>query len=721
MAYEDYVDPNKNQVTGDFGKFVNGTFKPATPATPEQTSAYNQGMAISNSNIDSSILDMNDPMNRLLTMTDSQRPADWKDQIDSLYSSMYSPSGALNYDPWEDSSITYGYAPLQSYWQDFVKQNPSLFKNWTRPESTDVPFGPDMMFQMMDLPYYETRNSGRLDDQQLIAKLQRGKPSIWRTERQFYAPHDWVQNYNVEYGLDETGGLKEISNKWDSKDIRSRGFVERAIGREGEKWVGNLLTMGATAGFDQIPKAYSTYKETGDWAQGLDRMVDPAGTIDYTTRDTGDFINKEVPELTPYVQPVATAVGTIIYPGAGTAIGSGIGAKLAGGTTNKDYSGDFINAGASYVGGAAGGTLGNAVGSAIGGTTGTIAGGATTGAVAGAAGQVPAAVETGDWSGVGTGALIGGLAGGLQAGGSALYNGLTTPAGGPSPAYEDYISNSGRLSPPNQTLYDAASAELGSGGISFAGDNTMFQVDPSLVSYTSTDPLLFGGGATTFPTDTSSFQAPSPSRFPSYNPLAPEWPTYNMAPELSPIQLDPELLPGLNKPELFSTDSIRKALGDVTEGYDPNFVKTLTGGDDNIQGWHFNESGDFVPPSPFQMAPDLPLLTVDPTLKYMPGLNPITDYVFGQGGTETGFDWDKLLDALGGLGGTQAAVPGGFPTGREFNGDDSAYVEPPMKSGKGSGSKGLTAEEYEKLYNGTSFMPDTKEIERFNKQGLYYT
>jgi hypothetical protein len=648
------------------------------------------------------------------------------------------PQSVLDYDPW--ANMGYG-APVQDYWQQYVQKNPMQidWSTWTPPIG-DIgaggkefvpmvgPVGFDqsdvtrmMLNEGLGLDYYETRPFGQKTDEELIQELQGGKDSVTRVDKQYMNPNTWRKDLITTYGLDETGGLKEISNKWDSKDIRSRGFVERAIGREGEKWVGNLLTMGATAGFDQIPKAYSTYKETGDWAQGLDRMVDPAGTIDYTTRDTGDFINKEVPELTPYVQPVATAVGTIIYPGAGTAIGSGIGAKLAGGTTNKDYSGDFINAGASYVGGAAGGTLGNAVGSAIGGTTGTIAGGATTGAVAGAAGQVPAAVETGDWSGVGTGALIGGLAGGLQAGGSALYNGLTTPAGGPSPAYEDYISNSGRLSPPNQTLYDAASAELGSGGISFAGDNTMFQVDPSLVSYTSTDPLLFGGGATTFPTDTSSFQAPSPSRFPSYNPLAPEWPTYNMAPELSPIQLDPELLPGLNKPELFSTDSIRKALGDVTEGYDPNFVKTLTGGDDNIQGWHFNESGDFVPPSPFQMAPDLPLLTVDPTLKYMPGLNPITDYVFGQGGTETGFDWDKLLDALGGLGGTQAAVPGGFPTGREFNGDDSAYVEPPMKSGKGSGSKGLTAEEYEKLYNGTSFMPDTKEIERFNKQGLYYT
>lgn len=642
------------------------------------------------------------------------------------------PQSVLDYDPW--ANMGYG-APVQDYWQQYVQKNPLGidWSTWT-PPTGDIgaggkefvpgvgPVGFDqsdvtrmMLNEGLGLDYYETRPFGQKTDEELIKKLQGGKDSVKRVDKQYMNPNTWRRDLITTYGLDETGGLKEISSDWDTKDIRSRGFVERAIGREGEKWVGNLLTMGATAGFDQIPKAYSTYKETGDWAQGLDRMVDPAGTIDYTTRDTGDFINKEVPELTPYVQPVATAVGTIIYPGAGTAIGSGIGAKLAGGTTNKDYSGDFINAGASYVGGAAGGTLGNAVGSAIGGTTGTIAGGATTGAVAGAAGQVPAAVETGDWSGVGTGALIGGLAGGLQAGGSALYNGLTTPAGGPSPAYIQQTMEGG-LNPSTQNLSNVLSNTVGSNGVSLAGDATLFNVDPSLA-------YNVGTGLSTIPIDSSLLNAPTPTPIGGHNPLQPTPPTYNLAPELSPII--PGEFPTINSmPEPFSVDSIDKAFMSGTsgvEGFEPDLVDTLTGGEDTMRGWYYNAAGELVPPPTYTLAPDLGPIWADPTLEYTP-LNPITDYTMGNIPTDTGFDWNKLLDALGGLGGTQAAaVPGGFPTGREFNGDSSAYVEPPMKSGKGSGSKGLTAEEYEKLYNGTSFMPDTKEIERFNKQGLYYT
>ncbi len=591
------------------------------------------------------------------------------------------PQSVLDYDPW--ANMGYG-APVQDYWRQYVQKNPLGidWSTWT-PPTGDIgagsqefvpgvgPVGFDqneiiyhMLKDGLGLDYYETRPFGQKTDEQLIQALQGGKDSVSRVEKQYMNPNTWRKDLKVKYGLDENGGLKKIDEKWDTKDIRSRSFAERALGP-------NVGLMG------------------------------PIGTV------------------------LGTVLGAVIGNVPGAALGASAGnlvgnAMAKQGMSYKDMLTQAAIAGAATYGAGTAGLLAGEAASGLGSTASGAAQGAATGATQAGLNSLGNATQTGDYSGVlpavGTGAALGGLAGGV--------GGYMAPAGDASPAYIQQTMEGG-LNPATQNLRDVLGNTVGANGVTLSDGATLFNVDPSLAYNPTTNLGGVGTGLSTIPVDSSLLSPPSPTAISGHNPLQPTPPTYNLAPELSPIQLNPESMPGIDPiPEHFSQSTLDKAFmsGESgVEGFSPELVDTLTNGGDTMRGWSYNAAGELVPPPTYTLAPELGPIWADPTLEYTP-LNPITDYTMGNIPTDTGYDWDKLLDALGGLGGAQAAaILGGFPTGREFNGDDSAYVEPPMKSGKGSGSKGLTAEEYEKLYNGTSFMPDTKEIERFNKQGLYYT
>ena len=131
---------------------------------------------------------------------------------------------------------------------------------------------------------------------------------------------------------------------------------------DGMRLVGQLFQSIATLGISDVIYAIDKASHAdGKWYDklftGIDRAIDPGGIVDYSLRQIGD----ELPEQwKPHLNTAGTVIGGIAgsyAPGlgkaAGAAMGSNIGSKLAGGTDNYDYTGDFLNAAMAYVGGKA--------------------------------------------------------------------------------------------------------------------------------------------------------------------------------------------------------------------------------------------------------------------------------------------------------------------------------------------------------------------------------
>ena len=241
-----------------------------------------------------------------------------------------------------------------------------------------------------------------------------------------------------------SGGISDLAQG----DMPLSGSIEgtgEILGLEDSlvKWLKDVNSQTLTGGFDQPAKAYEAATEDGevDYWRGIDRLIDPAGTIDYSLRDTGDVINDVAPSVTPYLQTAGSTVGGIvgsyvpvIGTAAGAAIGSGIGSKLAEGSKGeRDYEGAFTDAGKAYIAGKLAGRIGNTVGSvmkpAVAGMSqymdpalSQVLGGVGKGALMGALGKVPTAIQTGDIEPVFRGAATGGVTGGLFSTGSQLAN-----------------------------------------------------------------------------------------------------------------------------------------------------------------------------------------------------------------------------------------------------------------------------------------------------------
>ena len=231
-----------------------------------------------------------------------------------------------------------------------------------------------------------------------------------------------------------SGGLTDVAKgNAPFTSITDPAIEKLGLDEATTNWLKDVQSLIMTAGFDQLAKAYERYKDTGDFWAGLDRFIDPAGTIDYSTRKTGDLIYDVAPEVVPYIQPVAATIGGLWGPG-GAAAGSGIGSKLASGTRSYDYGEDFkdaaIAAVADYTAGEALGAGGEATQVGTQATTQaaeqtaleTIGQGALKGAMSGAVRGIEPALQEGSFTPIVEGGITGAVTGGATSGIGELIN-----------------------------------------------------------------------------------------------------------------------------------------------------------------------------------------------------------------------------------------------------------------------------------------------------------
>ena len=222
-----------------------------------------------------------------------------------------------------------------------------------------------------------------------------------------------------------TGGLSDI--------VRGQSAFSGAINYGAEqglydkshaKWLGNLSRnlMGGPVG--DVVDAVSAYSSTKGsfWdklAAGIDRSIDPGGTVDYTLRKTGDNLYDVFPAISQVANTAGTVIGGIVgsyFPvigtTAGAAIGSGIGAKIGSGNREYNYAGDLLKSGIIMASPYVTGGLGTAVGAATGSQ---VIGGLVGGAASGALGGIPQSIKEGSFTPMLGGALTGAVAGGAGA------------------------------------------------------------------------------------------------------------------------------------------------------------------------------------------------------------------------------------------------------------------------------------------------------------------
>ena len=214
-----------------------------------------------------------------------------------------------------------------------------------------------------------------------------------------------------------TLGLSDVvKGQMPGTDWAKQGLLTEVINPAAQ--VHSMFTGGATDlvyGIDKAGKSGGSFWDKVGVA--ADRAIDPFG-VDPATRATGEAIRDINPEvfdknIAPYLPAVGAAIGTLVYPAAGTAAGYGIGTKLAQGQRNYDYLKDLAMAATIYatygMGSGAGGAVRNLTGSAV-------LGGMTSGAISGAAASVPSAIQQHSWDPIWQGALAGGAAGGVGTG-----------------------------------------------------------------------------------------------------------------------------------------------------------------------------------------------------------------------------------------------------------------------------------------------------------------
>ena len=141
-----------------------------------------------------------------------------------------------------------------------------------------------------------------------------------------------------------SGGLTDVARgNAPFTSITDPAIEKLGLDEATTNWLKDVQSQTMTAGFDQPVKAYERYKDTGDFWAGLDRFIDPAGTIDYSTRSTGDLIYDVAPEVVPYIQPVAATIGGYVWGPGGAAAGSGLyGPALARGRDLKTYDRNMV-------------------------------------------------------------------------------------------------------------------------------------------------------------------------------------------------------------------------------------------------------------------------------------------------------------------------------------------------------------------------------------------
>jgi len=129
--------------------------------------------------------------------------------------------------------------------------------------------------------------------------------------------YGWHYNYTPDGKL-----VKDYSEPSNNSGIGriTQGFLSGGLsevaGDKFNKYAMPFLNPGAVAG-----KGVADSLKSGDWASAAQYMADPVTEpgIDLLARKSGEEIYKAVPEIKPYVKPVATTIASLYAPWAGLA------------------------------------------------------------------------------------------------------------------------------------------------------------------------------------------------------------------------------------------------------------------------------------------------------------------------------------------------------------------------------------------------------------------
>ena len=469
-----------------------------------------------------------------------------------------------------------------------------------------------------------------------------------------------------------TGGISDMVQGDPMFGAFNQALYDKGvIGSDGLKLLNVASGLGGsmlTFGLSDLTAGINKGLETGDVWAGIDRSIDPGGSVDYVTRGLGDIIYSISPEISQYLSEAGTAIGgaigsyvPVIGTGVGAAIGSGIGSKLESGNRDYDYGGDFLNAGTSYLGGSAVQGIAPAVSNYLGGgIVGDALGGAASGATRSTLSSLPNAVESGNYNNLLTSALIGGAVGGV---GGAFGSTPEAPPEGMNPL-NSYIMG-GAASP----TYEQFAANALSG----------IHI-PGYVAPTVADSL-----AKTYS-----------SMHPSYTPFSVD-PTLQLLPQLNPLDSFGQVQPMYETPTLNSQPISPEDVYLNAASEDMFYRPSDTPGEIGTLGKVYDK-----PPSIWDT---------------------IQDYASTFG--KAVLDNSDLLKTISG--GFTAAGMSGMAPGEFAGGSRSTpyteWLSRMLNSGTGVGkSKGLRAGAVEgPAYDAGSFMPDNREISEYDSQGLYYT
>lgn len=165
-----------------------------------------------------------------------------------------------------------------------------------------------------------------------------------------------------DYWLDDKGVLHRETSKTTHQDIGQKSGFGSFGG-----WLGDIALNALTGGIYDLYKGITKgiNAEGSFWdklATGIDRAIDPGGSIDRVTR----YVGSKLPQGVRNIAPAAGAIiGSILYPVAGTAAGYGIGSKLKGEGYKEGFIGAGIAAGSAYLGGLVGSEVMASTGSKI--------------------------------------------------------------------------------------------------------------------------------------------------------------------------------------------------------------------------------------------------------------------------------------------------------------------------------------------------------------------
>lgn len=152
-----------------------------------------------------------------------------------------------------------------------------------------------------------------------------------------------------------TGGISDVFR---GESPFSAVIDQWGVDHSTNNWLKNLSSQMFSGGFDQLPRAYEKASKQDGFGNQLatffDRAADPAGTIDYSTRKTGEYVPDDVSAV---IETVGVPVASYLYGPGGAAAMSAISGKVRGRGDLQNWQNAGMAALMSYMGG---GELGGA-------------------------------------------------------------------------------------------------------------------------------------------------------------------------------------------------------------------------------------------------------------------------------------------------------------------------------------------------------------------------